>query len=171
MGDDESARSQLRTRLADSLRRLRMKRRLALALLVVGCVGLLVAAALLTVAQRDASQRFAASVDSPDANRDQLPDSLSNALGVDPYEPTPAQALPAGWIERHGLPLNDPDLAQRTAPYPKPPDSPLVYGPQGLPADFRMTYAQVYSYGRPASWNESRDGPFDSRLDPARWDE
>jgi hypothetical protein len=106
----------------------------------------------------------------PDANGNGVPDAVENSiLGTDPTQAS-AAALPDAWVRAWRLDISDPDLASRAAPYPTPPASPAVYGPAGLPAEFRMSLAQVYAYGRPATWNESRDGAWNSSLDPTRQD-
>lgn len=163
--DEAPAAPKLKSRLAA----LRRERRFALALLIAGCVGLVVAATALTIAGHDASRPPAYVVQAPDSNRDELADALSNAVGLDPFAPTAAHALPAGWVQRYHLPLDDPDLANRSASVMPPAQTPVVYGPGGLPSTFRMTYWDVYAYGRPSTWNESTRGPFDSHLDPTNW--
>ena len=109
-------------------------------------------------------------VQAPDADGDGVPDVVENALGTDPLAPAPSARLPEAWVERFGLDASDPDLAARTAAYPRPPESPGVYGPQGLPPEFRMSLQEVYAHSRPEGWDEREEGAWDSRLDPRRWD-
>lgn len=113
----------------------------------------------------------AGSVEAPDADNDRVPDVIENAvLGSDPGAIAPAGTLPEAWLTKYGLDAGDGGLANRTAPYPRPPESPAAYGVEGLPREDRMTYYEVYAFGRPADWDESRDGPWDNGLDPRRWD-
>lgn len=111
-----------------------------------------------------------AAVPAPDADGDGVPDVLENARGTDPFSTRAAALLPEAWVIEHGLDLSDPELPNRTAAYPRPPDTPAVYGPAGLPEELRMTLREVYEHGRPAEWDEARDGAWDSGLDPRAWD-
>ena len=162
----------LRAALRDSRRRLaaRRRRRLlagsVLVLVLLLGAGALVQALLAAPAAPDVPRQ----VNATDTDQDGLADAVENTLGSDPLDRTPRHRLPESWVQRHGLSLADAELADRPAPYPRPPQSPPVYGAQGLPPELRMTYHDVYAYGRPAAWDETRDGPWDSRLDPARWD-
>jgi len=141
---------------------------LALAALAV-C--LLLGSALLLHLQQPTLPAAASQVSAPDLDHDGIPDAVENAiLGTDPHARTTVGALPGAWVADHALDITDPNLPNETAPYPRPPDSPAVYGPAGLPAEYRMTLAQVYAYGRPATWDETKDGLWGSGLDPKRWD-
>ncbi|HVL48878.1 MAG TPA: hypothetical protein VM889_10005 [Candidatus Thermoplasmatota archaeon] len=137
--------------------------------LPVVAAGLVIASAAAWAWPAAAWELRAASV--PDADGDRVPDVVENAvLGRDPFRPSAPERLPDAWIERFGLDPGDPGLAERVAPYPRPPESPAVYGPGGLPVAWRMSLGEVYAHGRPAGHDETEDGPWWSGLDPTRWD-
>ena len=162
----------LRGALRESRRRLVARRRrqaLAWGLLVLVLLSG-AAAVVQSLVAAPAATEVPRSVDAADTDGDGLADVVENTLGSDPLDRTPRTRLPEAWIQRFGLSLSDPDLANRTAPYPRAPQSPPAYGAQGLPPEYRMTYLEVYAYGRPATWDEGRDGPHDSGLDPTAFD-
>lgn len=151
-------------------RALRRHKRLPAALLVAAGV-LLFALVLLQTWGGTSTPAPAGTVESPDADHDLVPDVMENAvLGSDPQAIAPSGTLPEEWLVKYGLDAGDAALANRTAPFPRPPDSPEAYGVEGLPREDRMTYYQVYAYRRPATWDEAKDGPWDSGLDPRTWD-
>ncbi|HVL48947.1 MAG TPA: hypothetical protein VM889_10355 [Candidatus Thermoplasmatota archaeon] len=142
-------------------------------------IGLLAAAAALVVAvgflallARPTVQGLhVAGASSLDDNRNGVPDIYENAVfGLGPEAQRPSGALPLAWIQKHGLDVADPALANRTAAVPAPSLVPAVYGRAGYPAEFSLTLAQVYAHGRPATWSEAQQGAWDSGLDPRAWD-
>lgn len=106
-----------------------------------------------------------------DRDLDGVADVLENILyGTDPANATTGGVpVPDGWMLRFGFQPGDPLLPSAAAASPPVADLPRAYG-NTWPARFMLSLAAVYAHGRPASWNESADGPFDSGLDPRKWD-
>lgn len=104
-----------------------------------------------------------------DQNGNGVPDAFENGVfGLDPVGTRALgdHQLPERWIQRWGLDISDPALSERPAAWPAPADLPPAYGKAGLPQAFQMTLYDVYSYQKPARWNETRDGAWDSGIDP-----
>ncbi|MBI4394204.1 MAG: carboxypeptidase regulatory-like domain-containing protein [Euryarchaeota archaeon] len=165
----------LRTTLQSARRRLRGSERRATTILVLALASQIILGVwvvegiLATSAERADFRASSGSVDAIDSDNDGVPDAYENAiLGTDPLARAPLHELPEEWIKAHGLEVSDPDLGNRTAPYPRPPESPEIYGPAGLPAEYRMTLFEAYEYGKPSTWNETDDGVWPGRLDPTR---
>lgn len=106
-----------------------------------------------------------------DSDLDGIPDPVENfAYGTDPAKwNTSGSRLPDGWLIRFGYDPLDPSVEGHNAAIPPPTALPPAYG-NAWPVEFRATLWDVYSWNRPADWNESAMGPFDSGLDPTRWD-
>lgn len=106
-----------------------------------------------------------------DRDRDGLPDSFESIrYGTDPERASSAAGgVPDGWLLRFGYDPADPTSSLRVAAAPPTDALPAVYR-NAWPTAFLLTLGDVYSFGRPATWNESKDGPFDSGLDPREWD-
>ncbi|MGQ0534785.1 MAG: binary toxin-like calcium binding domain-containing protein [Methanobacteriota archaeon] len=107
-----------------------------------------------------------------DTDRDSLTDILENyAFGTNLSDwNSSGTGIPDGWLARFGYDPRDRTLASRFAAFPGAGEAPAAFGPEGLPATYRMTVSEVYSYRRPADWDEATKGPWDSGLDPTRTD-
>ncbi len=120
----------------------------------------------------DAYQRFSDGKHGVlDSDLDGAPDALENFVGTsDPFTwNSSATRIPDGWLIRHGF---DPiDANAETVPAARPPTERLgpAYG-NAWPESYTATLWNIYSFNRPADWNEAEDGPFDNGLDPNDWD-
>lgn len=121
--------------------------------------------------QQAAAAMLSEGLDLTDSDLDALPDVLENYVyGSDPSDPdTSGGGVPDGWLARHGFPPAEPGVESRPAAEPPDDELPGVYGGH-WPGTWRLTLFQIYSWGRPAEWNESAQGPFDNGLDPHKWD-
>lgn len=106
-----------------------------------------------------------------DSDLDGLPDAVENLVyGTDPRRlDSSGSGIPDGWLVRHGFDPLDVAVGTQAAAVPPAKDLPPAYGAK-WPLAFTPTLTDIYSHGRPGHWNESRDGPYDSGLDPRRWD-
>jgi hypothetical protein len=106
-----------------------------------------------------------------DSDRDGVSDSRENFLyGTNPHKAsTSGSGIPDGWLVKYGLDPLDAGIAQAPAATPPGALLPASYG--GVwPTAFTPTVGDIYSHGRPAGYNESATGPYDSGLDPRQWD-
>ncbi|HEX2066153.1 MAG TPA: hypothetical protein VHI93_05005, partial [Candidatus Thermoplasmatota archaeon] len=152
---------------------------------LLGVAGLLAAAAVAGVALHSlaTSDPVPSGRDSPaalrladangvlDSDNDGVSDARENYIyGTNPFlASTGGSGIPDGWLVRHGLDPLDPGVADRPAAVPPPEALPRAYR-GAWPAAFTPSVREIYSYGRPAGWNETAQGPHDSGLDPRRWD-
>ncbi|HUR61039.1 MAG TPA: DUF4129 domain-containing protein [Candidatus Thermoplasmatota archaeon] len=106
-----------------------------------------------------------------DTDRDGLSDSLENyGYGTDPARwDSTASGIPDGWLVEWGLDPGDPRSASHPAAAPVASTLPEAYRGDWPPM-FALTVGEVYSYARPANWNEAEQGPFHNGLDPTSWD-
>lgn len=106
-----------------------------------------------------------------DTDRDGLADAIENFVyGTDPQNwSTTHSGIPDSWLIRYEFNPLDPSVANRTVPPPPVAELPDAYLNQ-WPDQFLATLAEAYSFGRPADWNESADGPYLGGLDPTEWD-
>lgn len=106
-----------------------------------------------------------------DSDLDGLPDAAELLVhGTDPTNASSSGlAIPDGWLVRHGIDPLQPHIGQRTAAVPPAEALPAAYHGR-WPARYTASLLDIYSHGRPAAWDETTQGPFDSGLDPARWD-
>lgn len=114
---------------------------------------------------------LAAGVPLVDTDHDGLPDIVENYVyGSDPTNwSTAKSAIPDGWLARWGYPVTEAGIGSRPAGLPVGETLPAVYEGE-WPSRWHLTLLQVYTWRRPATWNEARDGPFDNGLDPRAWD-
>lgn len=106
-----------------------------------------------------------------DADHDGLPDLFETYVyGSDPHRvDSSGSGIPDGWLARYGFDPAEAGVGQRLATLPPPEALPPVYGGE-WPEAWRLTLKDVYAWGRPPTWNESEQGPYESRLDPRQWD-
>lgn len=106
-----------------------------------------------------------------DLDADGLADSLENLVyGTDPQRmDTGGSGIPDGWLVRYGFDPREPGIEARPTAKPPAKALPEAYGNQ-WPARFVPSLQQAYAHGRPADWNESARGPYESGLDPTAWD-
>lgn len=106
-----------------------------------------------------------------DSDRDGLADSVENyRFGTDPETwNTAGSPIPDGWLARFGYDPLDSGIAAHPAAIPPRDAWPGSVGPN-YPQDYQATLLDIYEFGRPAEWDEARQGPWDSRLDPTEWD-
>ncbi|HUR64078.1 MAG TPA: binary toxin-like calcium binding domain-containing protein [Candidatus Thermoplasmatota archaeon] len=106
-----------------------------------------------------------------DTDGDGLSDAAENYVyGTDPLKASSGGAnLPDGWVAGFGYDPLEPAIGNHPAAAPPTKSLPAAYHGR-WPARFVPTLLEVYSFGRPAGHNESRDGPWQNGLDPTQWD-
>jgi hypothetical protein len=106
-----------------------------------------------------------------DSDLDGLPDVAEWLVhGTDPSNAsTSGLAIPDGWLVRHGIDPLQPFIENRMAAEPPRHSLPETYRGQ-WPARYTATLLQIYAHGRPTTWDEAVQGPYDSGLDPRSWD-
>lgn len=106
-----------------------------------------------------------------DSDRDGAPDAVENFLsGSDPSKwNTSGTRIPDGWLIRFGYDPLDPGVENALAAQPPVDSLPPAYE-HAWPVASSATLWDIYSWGRPAAWDESEGGPFESGLDPTDWD-
>jgi len=105
-----------------------------------------------------------------DRDHDGLPDVQENFVyGSDPLRPsTTGGGVPDGWLARYGFDPTQPGVERTEAAAPPADKVPEVYG-GSWPQAYHWTLTDVYGAGKPAAWNESRDGPWQNGVDPTQW--
>lgn len=106
-----------------------------------------------------------------DTDLDGIPDSVENFVyGTDPGNwSTSGSGIPDGWLVRYGFDAVDLTIGDQAAATPPVSALPAAYG-NAWPAKYTPSLAEIYTFERPADWDEATQGPYDSGLDPSDWD-
>lgn len=107
-----------------------------------------------------------------DSDLDGLPDAVENLVyGSDPAKwNSSGSQIPDGWLARNGKDPNNDQVGSQPAAVPPTGALPKAYGNR-WPDRFTLSLLQAYSFGRPTNWTEASSGPFDSGIDPRKWDQ
>lgn len=118
-----------------------------------------------------ASSLVGTSLDLEDADGDELPDVAENYVyGSDPNNwDSSGSQIPDGWLAKFEYSPSEAGAGSRLAAMPPRQLLPVAYGGD-YPRTWQLTLYDVYSFGRPATWNESADGVHQNGLDPREWD-